>query len=385
MHAVVPLLALTALGIDVGWEPAPAGGWDYIIQVEPEALDALARGVEIASDLPPEIRDVRSLRLRVGDRPVPRTAAKPNVTAVDDEGPRLVTAVEVEPPRSTSRSNSRSLSTDRQRMTSIPDRSSSLSDRSSSQSSVDPPVMGPRMPSSSWQSTRSRDDRSPVDAVPRWDDDTRLESPSSDAQRDGRDSYSRDAYSRDAYTRRTNTATDPPTSVEFGPVDEEMEPRARGVASSTTEMASAGPAYEPPPRSLELPPASSVPRTDFGQRDDRLRRDDEFVREEPRYGSRIEAPADDRYAQPSPRVATRTNSTTDRRLDDAGTDDNFMASQYAYPLTVALVGLFLSMGGNLFLGWMTLDLRNRCRRLLVRLATAAPLRSGALSGGELEF
>lgn len=380
MHAVVPLLALTALGIDVGWEPAPAGGWDYIIQVEPEALDALARGVEIASDLPPEIRDVRSLRLRVGDRPVPRTAAKPNVTAVDDEGPRLVTAVEVEPPRSTSRSNSRSLSTDRQRLTTIPDRSTNLSDRSSgrssnSQLSVDPPVMGPQMPSSSWQSTRSRDDRTQADAVPRWDDDARLETPSGVTQRD----------SRDAYTRRTNTAADPPTSVEFGPVDEEMEPRSRGVSSPTTEMASAGPAFEPAPRTLELPPASSVPRTDFGQRDDRLRRDDDFVREEPRYGSRIEAPADDRYAQPLPRIATRTNSTTDRRLDDARTDDNFMASQYAYPLTVALVGLFLSMGGNLFLGWMTLDLRNRCRRLLVRLATAAPLRGGALSGGELEF
>lgn len=382
MHAVVPLLALTALGIDVGWEPAPAGGWDYIIQVEPEALDALARGVEIASDLPPEIRDVRSLRLRVGDRPVPRTAAKPNVTAVDDEGPRLVTAVEVEPSRSTSRSNSRNLSTDRQRMTSIPDRSSDFSARgNSAQSSVDPPVMGPRMPSSSWQSTRNRDDQTQVDAVPRWDDDTRLESPSSAAQRES----SRDAYGRDAYTRRTNASADPPTSVEFGPVDEEMEPRARGVASSTTEMASAGPAYEPPPRSLDLPPASSLPRTDFSQRDDRLRRDDEFAREEPRYGSRIEAPVDDRYAQPAPRIATRTNSTTDRRLEDARSDDNFMASQYAYPLTVALVGLFLSMGGNLFLGWMTLDLRNRCRRLLVRLATAAPLRGGALSGGELEF
>lgn len=377
MHAVVPLLALTALGIDVGWEPAPAGGWDYIIQVEPEALDALSRGVEIASDLPPEIRDVRSLRLRIGNRPVPRTAAKP-IPGGDEDGPRLISAVEVEPPRTKPRSTTRAPATQPQRdslqrESNQRERSAVPADRSDSLT-VDPPQLGPQMPASSWQSSRQRQEERTTNgavAAPRWDD--AMAEPSSrtttNAQRESAD-------------RRSSLLSDPPTTVEFGPVDEEREPSARTTTTPPAGRA-ARPTLDQPARSLNEPRSQPLPQTDYAARDERPWRDEDAFAEDSRSRSRLDLPAEEAPAQDSPRIA---RSTIGRRADETPVEHDLgPASQYAYPLTVALVGLFLSMGGNLFLGWMTLDLRNRCRRLLVRLATGAPLRGGSLGGGELEF
>ncbi len=377
MHAVVPLLALAALGIDVGWEPAPAGGWDYIIQVEPEALDALARGVEIASDLPPEIRDVRSLRLRVGDHPVQRTAAKPLANVDQEDGPRLVTAVEVEPSRTKPRSSARSATTTTKNDSTLRDREPADSattwpDRNGSLT-TDPPTMGPSMPSSTWQSTRGADRRWNADL----DDARNRAAPTDPSNR------SATRAADDVRNVRSTVAADPPTTVEFGPVDEELEPRSRAAQTAPTGPR-LPPSYAPPAERLDEP---ALPRTDYAAlpRDswrDELRAEED-TGQRPRLESTIEGR---RYADDLARVASRTGGTISRPLDDAPiSGDLNAANPYAYPLTVALVGLFLSMGGNLFLGWMTLDLRNRCRRLLVRLATAAPLRSSAFGNGELEF
>lgn len=66
------LLAATALGVDYGWQPNPGGGFEYIIQIEPELLDALRAGEALRSDLPPFMRDVRAYRIQVGRGEVPR-------------------------------------------------------------------------------------------------------------------------------------------------------------------------------------------------------------------------------------------------------------------------------------------------------------------------
>lgn len=66
------LLAAAALGVDYGWQPNPGGGFEYIIQIEPELLDALRAGESLRSDLPPFMRDVRSYRIQVGRGEVPR-------------------------------------------------------------------------------------------------------------------------------------------------------------------------------------------------------------------------------------------------------------------------------------------------------------------------
>jgi hypothetical protein len=71
MHAVM-LLAAAALGIDYGWQPRDEGGLEYLIQIEPELLDALRAGEAIRSDLPPALRHVRSYRITVGRGELPR-------------------------------------------------------------------------------------------------------------------------------------------------------------------------------------------------------------------------------------------------------------------------------------------------------------------------
>jgi hypothetical protein len=71
MHTVV-LLAAAAIGLDYGWQPLDDGGFEYIIQIEPELLDSLQAGEALRSDLPPFLRDVRSYRIQVGRGQVPR-------------------------------------------------------------------------------------------------------------------------------------------------------------------------------------------------------------------------------------------------------------------------------------------------------------------------
>ncbi len=73
MHAAI-LLAAAALGIDFGWQPSDGGGLEYLIQIEPELLNALRAGEAIRSDLPPALRDVRSYRITVGRGELPQSA-----------------------------------------------------------------------------------------------------------------------------------------------------------------------------------------------------------------------------------------------------------------------------------------------------------------------
>lgn len=85
MHAALLMLAFSSVGVDTGWQPLDDGGFEYIIQIEPQLLDALRRGEEITSDIAPFLRDVRSYRIRVGTAEVPRLgnprAAQPRVEA----------------------------------------------------------------------------------------------------------------------------------------------------------------------------------------------------------------------------------------------------------------------------------------------------------------
>lgn len=72
MYGTVALLAMAALGFKVGWQPLPDGGVEYIIQIEPHMLETLKGGQEIASDIPPSVRGVRSYRITVGTGDPPR-------------------------------------------------------------------------------------------------------------------------------------------------------------------------------------------------------------------------------------------------------------------------------------------------------------------------
>jgi hypothetical protein len=73
MHALLLCVAAAAVG-DVGWQRMPEGGMQYIIQLDPQTLEALRAGEALESDIPPSAGDVRSYRIVVGAKKLPREA-----------------------------------------------------------------------------------------------------------------------------------------------------------------------------------------------------------------------------------------------------------------------------------------------------------------------
>jgi hypothetical protein len=92
MNGMALLLVLTTPGIEYGWNPGPDGQLEYVIQLEPQALDALRGGKEISSDIHPEVRSVRRFVLRVGEGPVPRIAIAPEALEDSEAEDDQVTA-----------------------------------------------------------------------------------------------------------------------------------------------------------------------------------------------------------------------------------------------------------------------------------------------------
>jgi hypothetical protein len=89
----IACIAAVLLGIDVGWQPLPEGGVEYIIQIEPQLLEALKSGERIQSDVPSYVKDVRAYRIVVGTAGLPRELPPKQV-----ESPGSATATAKEPP-----------------------------------------------------------------------------------------------------------------------------------------------------------------------------------------------------------------------------------------------------------------------------------------------
>jgi hypothetical protein len=70
LSAAIVLLALAATGVQFGSEALPGGGNTYIVQVEPELIDSF-RKEGFASDVPPGLRDIRRIEIRVGAGTLP--------------------------------------------------------------------------------------------------------------------------------------------------------------------------------------------------------------------------------------------------------------------------------------------------------------------------
>jgi hypothetical protein len=71
MNALILMLATTAVSVEAGWTPLADGGVEYIIQIEPQALDTLLRQSDVESEIPPNL-DVRRVRITVGTSKLPR-------------------------------------------------------------------------------------------------------------------------------------------------------------------------------------------------------------------------------------------------------------------------------------------------------------------------
>ena len=96
MFAHVLCFCTAVVGIDVGWQPLQEGGVEYIIQLDPQSLEALKAGEPIHSDIPPDAGDVRSIKFYLGAEKPPRISppsksihSPPVITA---EGARIPTS-----------------------------------------------------------------------------------------------------------------------------------------------------------------------------------------------------------------------------------------------------------------------------------------------------
>jgi hypothetical protein len=93
MNAVMMCLAMATLGTDAGWQRLPDGRLQYIIQMEPQTLDALRASKPVESDLPSNLRDVRSYRIVFGSKKLPRDSlpdaslAKPALPPIAESQP----------------------------------------------------------------------------------------------------------------------------------------------------------------------------------------------------------------------------------------------------------------------------------------------------------
>jgi hypothetical protein len=77
MVSAILLILAQAPAIDVGWRPLPDGGFQYVIQIEPELVGALREGLDLTSDVPPALRNVRSFQILVGTDDPPREGVPP--------------------------------------------------------------------------------------------------------------------------------------------------------------------------------------------------------------------------------------------------------------------------------------------------------------------
>ncbi|HUE70218.1 MAG TPA: hypothetical protein VMP01_04950 [Pirellulaceae bacterium] len=77
MQGVALLVALSALGVDHTWRQTEDGQVEYVLQIEPVFLSALAEGKEITSELPADVERVDRLCIRIGSgslRTLPKIA-----------------------------------------------------------------------------------------------------------------------------------------------------------------------------------------------------------------------------------------------------------------------------------------------------------------------
>ncbi|PQO25126.1 hypothetical protein C5Y96_26880 [Blastopirellula marina] len=72
MYAACLLITSAVLGVDFGYQPTDSGQLEYIIQIEPEAIEKLKSGEAIQVGLPPNVQRVQVFRVQVGDAELPK-------------------------------------------------------------------------------------------------------------------------------------------------------------------------------------------------------------------------------------------------------------------------------------------------------------------------
>lgn len=80
MISAVWFVVAASMGIDVGWQPVDEGGYEFLLQIEPEQLENLKAGEALTSDLPELPGRVVRVHWMVGTDPLPQTTLPSTVS-----------------------------------------------------------------------------------------------------------------------------------------------------------------------------------------------------------------------------------------------------------------------------------------------------------------
>jgi hypothetical protein len=314
MNGVLALVAATVVSIDIGWQPLADGGYEYIIQIEPHMVGTLAGGQAISSELPRNLRGMRSYRIVVGNEKLPHEGEPLPVEprpAMPSEAPPADKTVPTPP-------------------------ASSVGNR--------PPAAGAGAGDVGALPQRNATAETPP-ALPGPEPDMRSLPPepraaSADASDAGRDDLPAEPM--------------PPPALDPEPEAKEIPPRMAGYPLGSPAAGHAGKG-EADKRgsgsfvfpgatlsSINQPPAEAAPAT----------------------GDRGTAKAGDANAGAGGPAASPAGVSSSAAVDaktDVGEPKPWL------PLAGAVIALFASLGANLYLGWNTLALRSRYRSLVAQL------------------
>lgn len=70
MNRSALITAALIFGIQFGWREFREGETEYIVQIDDQIIEALRNGEPITSNLPPELRNVKRIRIQYGNEPV---------------------------------------------------------------------------------------------------------------------------------------------------------------------------------------------------------------------------------------------------------------------------------------------------------------------------
>jgi len=365
MHAIC-FLVVAMVGVDVGWRPAENGDLEYIIQIDPQQARTLKTGDVIEVGVRPQLRSVRQFRIVVGNESLPRqlggeSTPTPPIAVVEPQASgsppvtknNFGTSIVVPPKQSTrdqdddathwiaaEKSDPSAAASKGTTIPTVPIHPERLADQTNTgprYRNLPPPPASEPAPNETDPHGYRYGDSVPIQPPP----DAKL-----------------------------NTLPPPPQNaplqIPLPPPPQIVPPPEMPVAqepdAALPAKASALPVTTIPQDNLPVVPATSLSELTT-----------EPPPEETFSGERLAATTDGASsaavesapAKPSvaegPSASTATASTATASSATGSSSSSGSQPTPWLPLTFTLFALFASLGGNLYLGWITWELRNRFR------------------------
>ena len=302
------LALATSIGaIEAGWQPLDGGGLEYIIRIDPESQKELTG--PLTHEIAPEASDIRRVLVFVGHAQLPRTPAK---TAAKKSAARDSKGV------------------------------IHVSAKSVDQLRTEGVLI--EVPEEQRNATRVE--------ISIGDNTQENTSPPETAKSDSASTPKKNPFEKSNAALKSDTSNDdsenaagPELSGHNAPFPpDDNNPRAK--SASNTDVTSKSATQRPPwSAGLETKKQAEVQTASHAQPD--------RVKE-----SSFQASPSDLEPQKEP-----SGSTAEANVEEP--------SRPWLPLTAALLALFASLGGNVYLAWLNYDSRTRYRRLLSRMQEPA--------------